>query len=64
MENPEEELFTPFYQFESIGGWIGMCACKRCGAAILLEKIDSPKDFDASKCHTDWHKNGINTLNG
>lgn len=43
--------YDSYYAFDTEGGRIGIQACLRCGAAVIVGN----KDVDVHKIHDDWH---------
>lgn len=45
--------YTQYYVLEGEGGRFGICICKICGAAIVID------NDNAMKIHDEWHKKSL-----
>lgn len=57
----DEDIFTAATQWEAIGAWVAAVTCKLCGATILLDPRDDPRDeaTGSAALHRRWHAQQI-----
>ena len=46
-------LFTPYRAFSAEGARLGLCSCRLCGAAIVIDITDG---VTADQVHLEWHR--------